>query len=174
VTVPPPALVLGADRTGSRTADDTATVVRGDEGDAMPSAAPQRTGRRGDRVATGPVRVDHEAGTNIDRETAELFARWFQALSDPTRILILNYLSRQPGPVSVGTIVTDMGLGQSTVSHHLKTLYDVGFVTRTRERTARLYAVNHNCVVKFPTAADVVMGRPPRTANHAVAAAPPR
>lgn len=109
--------------------------------------------------------ADH-AGSTIDRETAETYARWFQALSDPTRIQILNYLSRQSAPVSVGTIVEDMGLGQSTISHHLKTLFDVGFVTRVRDRTARLYAVNHNCVVKFPTAADVVMGRPPRTANE--------
>jgi DNA-binding transcriptional ArsR family regulator len=100
----------------------------------------------------------------LDRETAEEYARWFQALSDPTRIVILSYLSRQPGPVSVGTIVTDLEMGQSTVSHHLKALLDVGFVSRTRDRTARLYAVNHNCITRFPTAADVVMGRPPRGA----------
>ncbi|WP_432840171.1 ArsR/SmtB family transcription factor [Dactylosporangium sp. CA-092794] len=98
----------------------------------------------------------------LDRETAETYAKWFQALSDPTRIIILSYLSRQPDAVSVGTIVTDLGMGQSTVSHHLKALLDVGFVTRAREGTARLYAVNHRCVTRFPTAADVVMGRPPR------------
>jgi DNA-binding transcriptional ArsR family regulator len=103
----------------------------------------------------------------LDRDTAETYARWFQALSDPTRIVILSYLSRQPGPVSVGTIVTDLAMGQSTVSHHLKALLDVGFVTRTRDRTARLYAVNHNCITQFPTAADVVMGRPARPADSA-------
>jgi DNA-binding transcriptional ArsR family regulator len=106
------------------------------------------------------------AGNAIDRETAETYARWFQALSDPTRIQILSYLSRQHAPVAVGTIAEDMGLGQSTVSHHLKTLFDVGFVTRARDRTSRLYAVNHNCVVQFPTAADIVMGRPPRAVNQ--------
>ncbi len=128
----------------------------------MPRTASGLGDHRGTAPAPAPARVDGHTGTTIDRETAETYARWFQALSDPTRILILNYLSRQDGPVSVGTIVEDMGLGQSTVSHHLKALYDVGFVTRTRDRTARLYVVNHNCVVKFPTAADVVMGRPPR------------
>lgn len=121
-------------------------------------------------TASGPrsraVPADDRAGSVIDRETAETYARWFQALSDPTRIQILNYLSRQSAPVSVGTIVADMGLGQSTVSHHLKTLFDVGFITRARDRTARLYAINHSCVVKFPTAADVVMGRPPRAVNQ--------
>lgn len=132
----------------------------------MPRTATGLTGRRRSRpAAAGPGRVE-DAGTTLDRETAETYARWFQALSDPTRILILNYLSRQSEPVSVGTIVADMGLGQSTVSHHLKALFDVGFVTRDRDRTARLYAVNHNCIVKFPTAADVVMGRPPRATNQ--------
>ncbi len=97
----------------------------------------------------------------IDRETAETYARWFQALSDPTRIVILNYLSRRGVPVPVGVIVDDLGIGQSTVSHHLKTLLAVGFVTRTRQGTARLYCVNHNCVSEFPTAADVVMSRSP-------------
>lgn len=97
----------------------------------------------------------------VERDTAETYARWFQALSDPTRIIILSYLSRRTKPVSVGTIVEDLDMGQSTVSHHLKTLLAVGFVTRTREGTARMYAVNHSCITKFPTAADVVMGRSP-------------
>jgi DNA-binding transcriptional ArsR family regulator len=132
----------------------------------MPSTTPGLTDRRGQTPTAAAEGIDGRAVTTIDRETAETYARWFQALSDPTRILILNYLSRQTRPVSVGTIVAEMGLGQSTVSHHLKALYDVGFVTRVRDRTARLYAVNHNCVVKFPTAADVVMGRPPRAANQ--------
>lgn len=94
----------------------------------------------------------------IDRDTAEEYAHWFQALSDPTRIIILSYLSRQDAAVSVGTIVTELEIGQSTVSHHLKTLLEVGFVSRTRDRTARLYAVNRNCITRFPAAADVIMG----------------
>lgn len=124
---------------------------------ARTADTPTRTGSAGEpRVVAA-----------LDRDTAETYARWFQALSDPTRIVILSYLSRQPGPVSVGTIVTDLGMGQSTVSHHLKALLDVGFVTRTRDRTARLYTVNHNCITQFPTAADVVMGRPARPADPA-------
>ena len=97
----------------------------------------------------------------LDRSTAETYARWFQALSDPTRIVILSYLARRDHPVSVGTIVDDLRLGQSTVSHHLRTLLEVGFVAQTRERTNRLYAVNRSCITRFPIAADVVMGRDP-------------
>lgn len=100
--------------------------------------------------------------TAIDRETAQVYAQWFQALADPTRILILNLLARNGEPMSVGTIVTAMGAGQSTVSHHLKILYEVGFVTRTRRGTSSLYAVNRNCLTKFPSAAEMVMGLLPR------------
>jgi DNA-binding transcriptional ArsR family regulator len=103
-----------------------------------------------------------EPAAALDRETAEVYAHWFQALADPTRVVILSYLSRQRDPVSVGTIVEDLGFGQSTVSHHLRTLHDVGFVTRARSRTNRLYAVNRQCITKFPAAAEVIMGCAPR------------
>jgi DNA-binding transcriptional ArsR family regulator len=95
----------------------------------------------------------------IDRDDAEVYARWFQALSDPTRIVILSYLSDHGGPVPVGTIVDDLGIGQSTVSHHLRILHDSGFVTRERSRTNRLYAVNRSSITDFSAAAEVIMGR---------------
>lgn len=95
----------------------------------------------------------------IEREDAEEYARWFQALADATRIVILSYLAHCDEPVAVGTIVEHLGIGQSTVSHHLRVLHDVGFVTRERSRTNRLYAVNRNCINKFPAAAEVIMGR---------------
>ena len=95
----------------------------------------------------------------ISRDQAEVFASWFQALADPTRILVLNYLSHQDAPVGVGAIVEALGLRQSTTSHHLKVLYDVGFLRRQREGASVLYYVNKNCLEKFPSAADMVMGR---------------
>ena len=95
----------------------------------------------------------------LEREVAETYARWFHALSDPTRIIILSYLARQPEPLAVGTIVENLSLGQSTVSHHLRVLHEVGFVTRKRVRTNRLYAVNPSCLQQFPVAAEVVMGK---------------
>lgn len=103
-------------------------------------------------------------GVEIDVESAEVYARWFQALADPTRIRILNLLACRDEPMTVGEVVAEMALGQSTVSHHLKILYVVGFVTRRRQGTSSYYQVNHNCVTRFPTAADLVMGRLRQTA----------
>lgn len=100
----------------------------------------------------------------IDRTAAESYATWFKALSDPTRVQILNLLALATGPMSVGEIVDRMGVGQSTVSHHLKLLADVRFVLRERQGTSMLYSINVACVACFPSAADAVMGRPAASA----------
>lgn len=98
--------------------------------------------------------------TVLDRKLAEEYASWFHALADASRVQILEYLARQRRPMSVGEIVAAIGLAQSTVSQHLRVLADVRFVLVDRVGTARHYRVNERCVSCFPTAADVVMGRP--------------
>ena len=62
--------------------------------------------------------------------------------------------------MNVGEIVAAVDVGQSTVSAHLKVLADVRFVLAEPRGTATYYRVNEACVECFPTAADVVMGRP--------------
>ncbi len=99
----------------------------------------------------------------IDRASAQTYARWFQALADPTRVLICNLLADAGRPMTVGEIVAAVEVGQSTVSHHLKLLAEVGFVQATPRGTARLYQFNQRCLEVFPTAAELVMGRLPRT-----------
>ena len=101
------------------------------------------------------------ADVSLDRDTAESYARWFHALSDPNRVMIVHFLAHQAEPVPAGAIVEHLGISQPTVSHHLKILYQVRFVTRRRRGTSILYAVNKGCDVGLPTAADVVLGRLP-------------
>lgn len=96
----------------------------------------------------------------LDRGAAEEYASWFRALADPTRVQIVELLARQGRAMPVGEIVADVGLAQSTVSQHLKILADVGFVKVDPVGTARHYRINQTCVSCFPSAADVVMGRP--------------
>ncbi|MEV6638646.1 metalloregulator ArsR/SmtB family transcription factor [Amycolatopsis sp. NPDC051371] len=95
----------------------------------------------------------------LDRDTAKTYAGWFRALADPTRVQILNLLAETAGPMTVGEVVEQVSVGQSTVSAHLKVLADTGFVLVEPRGTARLYRVNEACVSCFPSAADVVMGR---------------
>jgi len=95
----------------------------------------------------------------LDRDSAERFAGWFKALADPTRVQLVSLLATKRRPMTVGEIVEASGVGQSTVSHHLKTLAEVRFVLSEAQGTARLYRINEACVDCFPSAADVVMGR---------------
>ncbi|RAY15197.1 transcriptional regulator [Actinomadura craniellae] len=96
----------------------------------------------------------------LDRPTAAEYASWFKALADATRIQIVSLLARHGGALTVGEIVEAVAVGQSTVSAHLKVLAEVRFVLVERRGTAAFYRINDACVACFPTAADVVMGRP--------------
>src|SRR6188768_3004953 len=63
----------------------------------------------------------------------------FSALADPTRCRMLALLDRQELTVTELCAVTQ--LPQSTVSRHLKTLADAGWVTSRRDGTSRYYAI---------------------------------
>lgn len=97
----------------------------------------------------------------VDRATARVWASWFDALGDGTRVLILNLLAETNRPISVGEIVEAIDVGQSTVSHHLRRLEEVGFIVCEREGTATMCEINRRCLEMFPSAAEVVLGRAP-------------
>ena len=101
-----------------------------------------------------------EPAQPLDRATATEYATWFRALADPTRIQIVSLLARRGVPMNVGEIVAAVDVGQSTVSAHLKVLAEVRFLLSERRITATYYRINGECVECFPTAADIVMGRP--------------
>lgn len=89
----------------------------------------------------------------VGEAEAEIYAAWFKALADPTRIRILNLLARSAEPVCVCDIVDRFRLGQSTISHHLKVLRDARFVVAERRGTFMHYRVNRACLAAFPAAA---------------------
>ena len=96
----------------------------------------------------------------LDRATATEFASWFKALAGATRIQIVSLLARRGTPMSVGEIVAAVDVGQSTVSAHLKVLAEVRFLLADHRGTTTYYRINKACVDCFPTAADIVMGKP--------------
>ncbi len=96
---------------------------------------------------------------NVSRNDAETWASWFRALGDPSRIVILNLLATTDRAMTVGEIVDDVEIGQSTVSHHLKTLAETGFAHATKAGTSRSYETNTACLERSPTAAETVMGK---------------
>ena len=90
-----------------------------------------------------------------------MWATWFRALGDPSRIVILNRLASAGRAMTVGEIVNEVGLAQSTVSHHLKILGDVRFLLVKRDGMTSWWRINERCLSCFPTAAELVMGRIP-------------
>jgi len=97
------------------------------------------------------------------RQRAAVWATWFRALGDPSRVVILNLIATAGRAMTVGEVVERVGLAQSTVSHHLKVLGDVGFLLVERDGTSSRWRINERCLSCFPTAAELVMGRLPVT-----------
>jgi DNA-binding transcriptional ArsR family regulator len=96
----------------------------------------------------------------LGRDTADTYAAWFRALADGTRVQVVSLLARSGRPLTVKEIVAAVPVSQSTVSAHLRQLAAVGFVLAEERGTSRLYRLNQACVEAFPTAADLVVGKP--------------
>ncbi|MGA9112559.1 MAG: metalloregulator ArsR/SmtB family transcription factor [Candidatus Dormiibacterota bacterium] len=95
----------------------------------------------------------------ITSDQAAAWASWFRALGDPTRIRLLHALATARRPMRVGALVERVDVGQSTVSHHLRQLADVGFVQLRREGTTTWCEINRGCFAAFPQAAASIMDR---------------
>jgi DNA-binding transcriptional ArsR family regulator len=63
---------------------------------------------------------------------ADLVAKYFRGLGDPSRLRILELLQSE-GEVTVGALVARLGLPQPQVSNHLACLRWCGFVEARRE-----------------------------------------
>ncbi len=68
----------------------------------------------------------------------------FNAVAEPRRREILNYLALQARPV--GDIALRLGLQQPSVSKHLRVLRDVGLVHVRRDGRQMLYRTNAQAI----------------------------
>ncbi|MGC2183118.1 MAG: metalloregulator ArsR/SmtB family transcription factor [Terriglobales bacterium] len=68
----------------------------------------------------------------------------FNAVAEPRRRQILSYLALEARPVE--DIVLSLGLGQPSVSKHLRVLRDVGLVHVRRNGRHRLYRTNADAI----------------------------
>lgn len=76
----------------------------------------------------------------ISQQPATLVA-WMDSLADPTRLRLLRLLEREE--LGVAELVDVLQMPQSTVSRHLKTLLDQGWVVTRSRGSSNLYAL-HN------------------------------
>lgn len=76
---------------------------------------------------------------------ADLLAKFFRALGDPTRVRILKILL-EDGPRSVSELVEETGASQSRVSTHLGCLKWCGLVASVRDGKRVIYSIGDDRV----------------------------
>jgi ArsR family transcriptional regulator len=87
------------------------------------------------------------AKNKVTPEIATDLASLFDALSDPTRILILATLVE--GEIGVGELVEHIGLTKSAISHQLRGLRDRRII-RTRKQGRNVYVcLDDNHVIEL-------------------------
>lgn len=84
---------------------------------------------------------------DLDEETLFLVSQTFKALSDPTRIRVLNLLFQRE--YSVNEIAESLDLRQSTVSHQLRFLKNLRLVKYRREGTTLFYSYEDEHVMNM-------------------------
>jgi DNA-binding transcriptional ArsR family regulator len=81
-------------------------------------------------------------------DAAELIARRFRTLSDPTRLRILDTL-RDREEASVSELTDALTTSQQNVSKHLAALHAEGYVARRKEKTSSLYRISDPAVLEL-------------------------
>jgi L-amino acid N-acyltransferase YncA/DNA-binding transcriptional ArsR family regulator len=94
----------------------------------------------------------------LGAQDAATYAEWFACLAEPMRVRLLHAVAVAGRETTVGALTEQLGISQSTCSHHLRKLADVGFVRLRKEGTSTLVSVNPACCTGLPHAADAVMG----------------
>ena len=80
-----------------------------------------------------------------------LKAKIFNALSDPTRLEILEFLRK--GEKCVCEIIPRVGLIQPVVSRHLRILKDCGLIRDRKDGNRRLYSITESKIFDMIDAA---------------------
>jgi ArsR family transcriptional regulator, arsenate/arsenite/antimonite-responsive transcriptional repressor len=79
---------------------------------------------------------------HLSPSDAERLSAMFRVLGDSSRLQLLSLIAAQPtGAACVCELIEPLGLSQPTISHHLKVLFDAGFLTKERRGTWIYYRV---------------------------------
>ena len=81
---------------------------------------------------------------NVEKETA---ITALGSLAQETRLDIFRYLvGMGSGGAAAGTIANHLGVPAATLSFHLKTLQQAGFILRRRQSQSLIYRVNFDAI----------------------------
>ncbi|MFG3656658.1 ArsR/SmtB family transcription factor [Streptomyces sp. NPDC047706] len=82
----------------------------------------------------------------LTADEAERTARMFKALGDPVRLRLFSLVASHAGGEACVCDISDVGVSQPTVSHHLKKLREAGLLTSERRGTWVYYRVEPSVV----------------------------
>lgn len=85
---------------------------------------------------------------DLTPELAQLIARRFAVLGEPTRLRLLNLIHAQE-EASVGELVEATGSSQANISKHLAVLLGERMVARRREGSRALYRIADPTLMKL-------------------------
>ncbi|MBZ9596390.1 metalloregulator ArsR/SmtB family transcription factor [Streptomyces erythrochromogenes] len=82
---------------------------------------------------------------------AEVAAKMFKALGDPVRLRLFSAVASHEGGEACVCDISDVGVSQPTVSHHLKKLKEAGLLTSERRGTWVYYRVKPSVLAAMST-----------------------
>lgn len=91
----------------------------------------------------------------LSQDDAERMAVMFKALSDPVRLRLFSKVASHPGGEACVCDISDVGVSQPTVSHHLKKLREAGLLTSERRGTWVYYQVAPSVVAAMAAMLDL-------------------
>ncbi|MEU0631974.1 metalloregulator ArsR/SmtB family transcription factor [Streptomyces sp. NPDC005989] len=91
----------------------------------------------------------------LSQDDAERMAVMFKALSDPVRLRLFSKVASHSGGEACVCDISDVGVSQPTVSHHLKKLREAGLLTSERRGTWVYYQVAPSVVAAMSAMLDL-------------------
>jgi DNA-binding transcriptional ArsR family regulator len=78
------------------------------------------------------------------KEAAERYAELFSALSDPIRVRMIQMLGSSRERVPCALFADVFGIGKSTISYHVKILWNADLIKIEKEGRAHFYTLREN------------------------------
>ncbi len=76
----------------------------------------------------------------LDEEHASQLAELFRSLSDPNRLRLISVMAR--GEINVGSLAQEVGISESSVSHHLRGLRQMRIVRARKDGRQVFYRLD--------------------------------
>ncbi|MCX5316115.1 helix-turn-helix transcriptional regulator [Streptomyces sp. NBC_00154] len=94
-----------------------------------------------DTSPTAPPCCQPITSAALSEADAEHMASMFKALADPVRLRLFSRVASHPAGEACVCDISDVGVSQPTVSHHLKKLREAGLLASERRGTWVYYRI---------------------------------